>query len=92
MLSPKSCSSLLFFKSSVRLFIPCSSKSSVSVISALTITGNNAIITNTTDKVYIINKNDKIAQLIITPIILAEFVESLGEERGANGFGSTDKK
>ena len=52
----------------------------------------HAIITNTTDKVYIINKNDKIAQLIITPIILAEFVESLGEERGANGFGSTDKK
>ena len=52
----------------------------------------HAIITNTTDKVYIINKNDKIAQLIITPILLVDFVESLGEERGANGFGSTDKK
>ena len=52
----------------------------------------HAIITNTTDKLYIINKDDKIAQLVVTPILLVDFVESLGEERGANGFGSTDKK
>ena len=52
----------------------------------------HAIITNTTDKQYIIKKDDKIAQLVVTPILLVDFVESLGEERGANGFGSTDKK
>ena len=52
----------------------------------------HAIITNTTDKQYIIKKYDKIAQLVVTPILLVDFVESLGEERGANGFGSTDKK
>ena len=52
----------------------------------------HAIITNTTDKQYIIKKDDKIAQLVVTPILLVDVVESLGEERGANGFGSTDKK
>ena len=39
-----------------------------------------------------IKKDDKIAQLVVTPILLVDFVESLGEESGANGFGSTDKK
>ena len=39
-----------------------------------------------------IKKDDKIAQLVVTPRLLVDFVESLGEERGANGFGSTDKK
>jgi dUTP pyrophosphatase len=52
----------------------------------------HAIITNTTDKQYIIKKDDKVAQLVVTPIILVEFTDSLGEERGDNGFGSTDKK
>lgn len=52
----------------------------------------HAIITNTTDNQYIIKKDDKIAQLVVTPILLVDFVEYLGEERGANGFGSTDKK
>ena len=52
----------------------------------------HAIITNTTDSQYIIKKDDKIAQIVVTPILLVDFVESLGEERGANGFGSTDKK
>lgn len=52
----------------------------------------HAIITNTTNEEYIINENDKIAQLVITPIILAEFVEELGEQRGDNGFGSTDRR
>lgn len=52
----------------------------------------HCILTNTTEQVYIVNKYDKIAQLVITPIILADFVEELGSERGANGFGSTDKE
>ncbi|MBP5407737.1 MAG: dUTP diphosphatase [Bacilli bacterium] len=52
----------------------------------------HCIITNTTDEVYMINKDDKIAQLVVVPIILSEFTETLGEERGDNGFGSTDNK
>ena len=52
----------------------------------------HCIITNTTEKDYTVEKGDKIAQLVVVPIILCEFTESLGEERGANGFGSTDNK
>lgn len=52
----------------------------------------HAIITNTTDKEFTFNKDDKMAQLVVTPIILVDYVEELGNERGANGFGSTDKK
>lgn len=53
----------------------------------------HAIITNTTDEDYTIVKGDKIAQLVVTPILLVDFTdEDLGEERGASGFGSTDKK
>lgn len=52
----------------------------------------HAILTNTTDESYIVHKDDKIAQLVVTPIILVDYVLQLGEERGANGFGSTDNK
>lgn len=52
----------------------------------------HAILTNTTDESYIVSKDDKIAQLVVTPIILVDYVLQLGEERGANGFGSTDNK
>ena len=51
----------------------------------------HAIITNTTNDVYTINKGDRIGQLVITPIILSEFVEELGNERGNKGFGSSGK-
>ena len=52
----------------------------------------HAIMTNTTSEPYIIHKDDKVAQLVVTPIILVDFTDELGEERGDNGFGSTDKK
>ena len=46
-------------------------------------------------KVYQINAGDKIAQLVISPIVTpsVEIVEELKSEsaRGANGFGSTDR-
>lgn len=51
----------------------------------------HAIITNTTDNEFIINKDDRIAQLVVLPIILCDFVEDQGEERGNNGFGSSGK-
>lgn len=49
----------------------------------------HAIIYNTTDHGYHIEAGDKIGQLVVRPVIYAEFVDSLGNERGSNGFGST---
>ena len=52
----------------------------------------HAILYNTTDKNYIFNEGDKIGQLVIRPVIYANFVTTINEEtRGANGFGSTGK-
>ena len=52
------------------------------------------ILINTGSEPYTIKNNDRIAQLVITPVIKAEILEvtSLGEtKRGAGGFGSTGK-
>ena len=52
------------------------------------------ILINLGKDTFEINKNDRIAQMIICPIIKAELkeVESLPETiRGGGGFGSTDK-
>jgi dUTP pyrophosphatase len=51
----------------------------------------HALVTNTTNEKIIFNKGDRIGQLIIVPIIIPEFVEDLGEQRGANGLGSSGK-
>ena len=47
---------------------------------------------NTTNEPYEINEGDKIGQLVIVPCVISDFVWELGEERGTNGFGSTDEK
>ncbi len=51
------------------------------------------ILANFGDKDFQIRSGDRIAQMIIAPVIHAVFVESeLGKtERGSNGFGSTGK-
>ena len=51
----------------------------------------HAILYNTTDKLYTIHIGDKVGQLVIRPVIYADFVDSLGEERGSGAFGSTGK-
>ena len=51
----------------------------------------HAILYNTTGKDFIIQEGDKIGQFVVRPVIYAEFVEDLGNERGDNGFGSTGK-
>lgn len=51
----------------------------------------HCVLTNTTDKDYDIKQGDRIGQLIITPVILAEFVEELGNERGDKAFGSSGR-
>ena len=49
----------------------------------------HAILYNSTDKPFEITKGQKVGQLVIRPVIYAEFVYSLGEERGSGAFGST---
>lgn len=51
----------------------------------------HAILCNTTDKDYYIWEGEKIGQFVVRPVIYADFVETLGEERNSNGFGSTGK-
>lgn len=51
----------------------------------------HCLLSNTTSTIIKIKKGDKIGQLVITPIILADFVEELGEERKEGAFGSTDE-
>lgn len=51
----------------------------------------HAILYNTTDEDYIINAGDKIGQFVVRPVIYADFVAELGDNRGSNGFGSTGK-
>ena len=49
----------------------------------------HAIVHNGSDEEVKINNGDRIGQLVITPIIVADFVTETGEERGDHGFGST---
>lgn len=51
----------------------------------------HAIITNLNDYPFQFEKGDRIGQLVIHPIVVADFVEELGEERGTGAFGSTGK-
>lgn len=51
----------------------------------------HAILYNTTDQDYLIEAGDKIGQFVVRPVIYANFVEDLGDERGAGSFGSTGK-
>ena len=49
---------------------------------------------NHSDTAYMVNRGDKISQLVIVPIIIPplKLVDSLEEsERGENGFGSTGR-
>lgn len=50
-----------------------------------------AVLINTGTKPFALLKGDKICQIIIEPVILADFVEDLQNDRGAGGFGSTGK-
>jgi dUTP pyrophosphatase len=49
----------------------------------------HAILYNATDSPYVVSHGDKIAQLVIVPVILASFTYLEQEERGTNAFGSS---
>ena len=50
-----------------------------------------AILINLTRKDLVIHKGDRICQLVIEPVVLADLVEELDNNRGEGGFGSTGK-
>lgn len=51
----------------------------------------HAILFNATDHDIIINRGEKIGQLVVRPVIYADFVTELGEERGTGAFASSGK-
>lgn len=51
----------------------------------------HAIVTNCSENVFQISNGDRIGQLVITPVVIADYITEDIEERGANGFGSTGK-
>jgi dUTP pyrophosphatase len=51
----------------------------------------HAILYNTTDHKVQIKAGEKVGQLVIRPVIYADFVTDLNDTRGVGGFGSTGK-
>lgn len=49
----------------------------------------HAIVTNCSNVPFYMKNGDRIGQLVITPVVIADFVTEDIEERGTNGFGST---
>lgn len=49
----------------------------------------HAIVTNCSNEEFVIKNGDRIGQLVITPVVIADFITEDIEERGNNGFGST---
>lgn len=50
-----------------------------------------AVLINLTSKPISIKKGDKICQIVIEPVVLADLVEELDDSRGEGGFGSTGR-
>lgn len=51
----------------------------------------HAIVTNNSNNAFEINNGDRIGQLVITPIVIADFITDDIKERGTGAFGSTGK-
>jgi dUTP pyrophosphatase len=48
------------------------------------------LLKNISEDVYKIERGDRIAQLVIMPVLLVDFVDAWNDtERGTGGFGST---
>lgn len=51
----------------------------------------HAIISNVSNQPQQLLKGMRVGQLVITPVVIADFVSELGAQRGTGGFGSTGK-
>lgn len=89
---PYSCVGFVFSRSSqgklgIRL------ANSVGVIDSAYRGNIGVLLENNSNTPYEISKGDRIAQLVIMPVMLTEFVDAWNDtERGTGGFGSTGKR
>lgn len=51
----------------------------------------HAVVTNTSEEPYRIQKDDRIGQLVILPVIIPQLTTEKSAERGSGAFGSTGK-
>lgn len=51
----------------------------------------HAIVSNLTENDYQVEAGDRIGQLVITPVVIADFITEDIAQRGENAFGSTGK-
>lgn len=49
----------------------------------------HAIISNISSETKTLHENTRVGQLVITPVLIADFVLDLGKSRGTGAFGST---
>lgn len=49
----------------------------------------HAIVSNLSDENFVIHNGDRIGQLVVTPVIIADFTTEDIKERGSGAFGST---
>lgn len=49
----------------------------------------HAIVSNISSNPYKLMEGSRIGQLVILPVVIADFVEDMGNNRGTDGFGST---
>lgn len=49
----------------------------------------HAIVTNCSEVPYTVKHGDRIGQLVITPVVIADFITEEFEQRGTGAFGST---
>lgn len=51
----------------------------------------HAIVTNNSNSMYQIKEGDRIGQLVVTPVVIADFITTDIKERGTGAFASTGK-
>lgn len=49
----------------------------------------HAIVSNLSSEPFVVHNGDRIGQLVVTPVVIADFVTERGEQRGTGAFGST---
>lgn len=49
----------------------------------------HAIVSNLGKEPFAVRDGDRIGQLVVTPVVIADFVTEKGKERGTGAFGST---
>lgn len=51
----------------------------------------HAIVSNLGNEPFTIANGDRVGQLVVTPVVIADFVTETGKQRGTGAFGSTGR-